>query len=208
MWELKDGSGLTPREIPKRKAEEAAAQAKRDAWRPPRLSLPIQHDPSKLLPVFTSEVLRAIEVKSTDQTKTYIVNLLDYTCTCPLCLEIHSGVPSRDFGRICKHIIIALRGKYLVSQLPPIAKGIAENGYPYAAFGVYPGRFANDLNGNPIYITGKNQDGWINVFALTRRDGVNYFRYGFNVIRKSWCRTMESGGYNWAPPKIDESILY
>ena len=91
-------------------------------------------------------------------------------------------------------------------KLPPIARGIADNGYP-EAFGVYPWRFGNDLNGNPIYVTGKNQDGWINVFALARRDGVNYFRYGFNVESKRWCRIMASGAYDRTKPPIDESIL-
>ena len=206
---------LTPAELPQtddearrqREWDEWKATHFRQCWKPPRLTLPIQTDPLKLLPVFSGDSLRAIEVKSSDWTKTYIVNLLDYTCTCPLCSEIHAGIPPRDFGRLCKHIIIALRGEKLVAQLPPIARGIAENGYP-RAYGVYPGRFANDLNGNPIYITGKNFDGWINVYALTRRNGVNYFRYGFDTKSKSWCRIMTSGAYNWTKPQIDESILF
>jgi hypothetical protein len=179
----------------------------RQCWKPPRLTLPIQTDPLKLLPVFSDDSLRAIEVKSSDWTKTYVVNLLDYTCTCPLCLEIHAGIPPRDFGRLCKHIIIALRGEKLVAQLPPIARGIVDHGYP-KAYGVYPGRFASDLNVNPIYITGKNFDGWINVYALARRNGVNYFRYGFNTKSKRWCRIMTSGAYNWTKPQVDESILF
>ena len=161
--------------------------------------------PFKLLPVFSDTSLRSIEVMSSDRTKTYIVNLLDYTCSCQLCLEIHSGVPPRDFGRLCKHIIIALRGKNLVAQLPPIAKGIVENGYP-EAFGVYPGRFAEDLYGRPIYITGKkNYDGWINILALLRRNGVNYSRFGYNVNSRRWY--FKNLSYLYLP-KIDESILY
>ena len=208
MWKLKNSLGITPREIPKWKAQKAAAQAEREAWRPPRLTLPIQNEPSKLLPVFSDDVLRAIEIQSTDRTKTYIVNLLEYTCTCQKCLEIHSGVPARDFGRLCKHIIMALRGYNLVAKLPPIARGIAENGYPDAAFGVYPGRFGNDRNGNSIYITGKNQDGWISVIALAQRNGVNYFRFGFNVISKRWYRALWLGDFSRKKPPVDESILY
>jgi hypothetical protein len=213
---------LTLAELPQ-SAEETRRQKKwdewkaahlRQAWRPPHFTMPILTDPLKLLPVFSDESLRAIEVKSSDWTKTYIVNLLDYTCTCPRCVEIHAGVPSRDFGRLCKHIIIALRRVELVAQLPPIARGIVDNfhwhshsSYP-KPFGVYPGRFAKDLNGNDIYITGKTFGGWISIFALTRRDGVNYYRYGFNVINRRWCRIMRSGAYNWRKPPIDESILY
>jgi len=185
IWQLRNSLGETPREAFNRVVERESKQREKAAWRPPRVNLPIQHDPSRLLPVFSDESLRAIEVKSSNWQNTYIVNLLEYTCTAPLCLEIHSGVPPRDFGRLCKHIIIALREKNLVSQLPPIARGIAEHGYPQA-FGVYPGRFANDLNGNPIYITAPNYDGWLNVFALRRRDGVNYYRYGFNIKTGVW----------------------
>lgn len=207
MWNLRNSSGQTPREIFNSVIELERRKRERAAWRPPHLTLPIQHDPSRLLPVFSEESLRTIEVKSSNWKETYIVNLLEYTCTCSLCLEIHSGVPARDFGRLCKPIIIALREKNLVTQLPPIARGIAENGYP-DAFGVYPGRFANDLNGNPIYITGKNYDGWISVFALRRQDGVNFYRFGYNINSKNWLQTFGSGLFYRRHPKIDESILY
>jgi hypothetical protein len=145
------------------------------------------------------------------------VNLLDYTCACPQCIIIHSDIPLRDFGRLCKHVILALRARNLVSQLPPIARAIAANGAPYKAYGVYPGRFANDRNGNSIYITGQNYDGWINVFALCWRGGVNFYRFGFNVRTKAWNYTDKSetlrhrleGDRMLAPnPNADESILY
>ena len=197
--------------IPSAPAKVAPAQTRKPKEKQPSGSTPpIQNESAKLLPVFTDDLglLRGIHVKSTDGTKTYIVDLLDYTCTCPLCLEIHSGVPARDFGRICKHIVIALRRFDLVPQLPPIAKAIAENGYPDAAFGVYPGRFGNDRNGKPIYITGKSSDGWINVFALAQRNGVNYFRFGFNVISRRWHRSFSWGGFSRKKPPVDESILY
>lgn len=204
---------LTPAELPQ--ADDEARRQKewnewkvahfRQCWKPSCLTLPIQTDPLKLLPIFSDDSLRAIEVKSSDWTKTYVVNLLDYTCTCPLCLEIHLGVPLRDFGRLCKHIIIALRERKLVAQLPPIARGIVENGLPYDAYGIYPGRFAEDLYGRPIYITGKNYDGWINVFALLRRNGVNYSRFGYNVNSRRWY--FKNLSYLYLP-KIDESILY
>jgi ankyrin repeat protein len=213
MWNLRNAFGQTPRDVSNSVIEREQRERERAAWRPPRLTLPVQHDPSRLLPVFYDESLRAIEIKSTDWTKTYIVNLLDYTCTCQLCLEIHSGVPARDFGRLCKHIIMALRGKNLVAQLPPIARGIVENGYPYAAFGIYPGRFATDLNGNPIYITAPNYDGWLNVFALRRRDGVNYYRYGYNVKTGVWNYSDRSGTIchdRVGSPKlnVDTALLY
>jgi hypothetical protein len=187
------------------------SQRRRLIWdlaRPIRLTLPIQKDiHCKLLPAFTDEALRAIEVQSTDWTKTYIVNLLDYTCSSQDCMKLHSGVPPLDVGRICKHIIIALRDKNLVGQLPPIARGIVENGYP-EAFGIYPGRFAKDLVGNPIYITGQNAKGWLNVFALRLRNGVNYYRYGYNVIERRWWCNEERGMLYWHLPKIDESVLF
>lgn len=186
------------------------SQRRRLIWdlaRPIRLTLPIQRDiHSKLLPAFTDESLRAIEIKSSDWTETYIVNLLDYSCTCSKCLEIHSGAPPRDVGCICKHIIIALRDKNLVGQLPPIARGIVEHGYP-EAFGIYPGRFANDIDGNPIYITGQNEKGWVSIFALKRRAGVNYYRFGYNLNEKRWWCDNERGMLSWRLPRLDESIL-
>ncbi len=205
IWNLRNSQGQTPRDVLEGVIEQERLRSEREAWRPPRLTLPIQTEPAKLLPVFSGEAFRAVQIKSSDWTKTYIVNLLDYTCTCPRCLEVHSGVPARDYGRLCKHIILALRGQNLVAQLPPIARGIAENGLPYEAFGIYPGRFAEDLYGRPIYITGKNYDGWINVFALLRRNGVNYSRFGYNVNSRRWYFKNLSCLYL---PKIDESILY
>jgi hypothetical protein len=217
VWNLRNHLGETPHEAYNRVVQRERRELERKSWVPPRFEIPIQTDPLKLLPAFCDESLRLVEIKSSDWTKTYIVNLLDYTCTNPQCIEIHSGVPPRDFGRLCKHIILALRARNLVPQLPPIARGIAENGYPDLAFGVYPGRFTNDRNGNPIYITGRNYDGWINVFALWRRDGVNYYRFGFNVRTKAWNYTDKSGtlrhrleGERMLDPKpnVDESVLY
>lgn len=205
MWNLKDSSGQTPRDVLEGVIEQERLRVEREAWRPPRQTLPIQTKPSRLLPVFSDKALWAIQIKSSDGSKAYVVNLLEYTCTCPLCLEIHSGVPLRDFGRLCKHIVLALREQKLVTQLPPIARGIVENGLPYDAFGIYPGRFEEDLYGRPIYITGQNYDGWISVFALLRRNGVNYARFGYNVKSRSWYFKNLSYVYL---PKIDESILY
>ena len=145
LWNRRNVSGLTPRDILGNligqeaqfeilKAEHEQRDRERAAWRPPRFAGLTQTDPSKLLPIFFDESLHSIQIQSSDLTKTYIVNLLDYTCTCPLCIEVHSGVPQRDFGRLCKHIILALRRYNLVQNLPPIARAIAENGSPDAAF--------------------------------------------------------------------------
>jgi ankyrin repeat protein len=205
MWNLRNSQGQTPREVLAGVIDQERRRSEREAWRPPRLTLPIQTEPARLLPVFSGEALQAIQIKSSDQSKTYIVNLLEYTCTCPLCLEIHSGVPARDYGRLCKHIILALRKQNLVAQLPPIARGIVENGLPYDAFGIYPGRFAEDLYGRPIYITGKNYDGWISIFALWRRNGVNYSRFAYNVNARRWY--FKNLLYLYLP-KVDESLLY
>lgn len=230
LWNRRNVSGLTPLEILEHlmeqetqfeimKAEQEQRDRERAAWRPPRFAGPTQTDPSKLLPIFFDESLRSIQIQSSDLTKIYMVNLFDYTCTCPLCIEVHSVVPPRDFGRLCKHIILALRRYNLVRNLPAIARAIAENGSPDAAFGVYPGRFATDLNGNPIYITGKNYDGWLNVFALWRRGGVNYYRFGFNVRTRGWTfknregvnsyRIISCDNRMWtAKPNVDETTLY
>jgi hypothetical protein len=208
-WEPQNQSPpqIVPPPAPHVETEWERRQRERKSWVPPRVPLPIQHDSSKLLPVFTDESLRATQIKATTSRDTYTVNLLDYTCTSPHCMEIHSEVPPRDFGRLCKHMILALRQKNLVAQLPPIARGIADNGRP-EAYGVYPGHFATDLNGNPAYITGQNYDGWIGVFALKRRDGVNFYRFGYNVRGKRWTSFNDRGLVNLRPPKIDEAFLY
>ena len=210
MWNLRNSRGQTPRDVLEEVIEQERRQRERKSWVPPRLTLPIQTEPSKLLPAFSDESLRTIQIRATTSADVYTVNLLDYTCSNPLCKEIHSGVPPRDFGRLCKHIILALRQKNLVKQLPPIARGIAENGLPYDAYGIYPGRFAEDNYGRPIYITGPNYDGWVSVFALKRRNGVNYYRFGYNIKSKDSLQTMTSTGaaFYRACPAIDESVLH
>jgi len=194
MWNLRNSRGQTPHDVFHEVNEQERIQRARKSWVPPRLTLPIQTEPAKLLPAFFDESLRVIHIRATTSADIYTVNLLDYTCNNPLCLQIHSGVPPRDFGRLCKHIILALRQKNLVRQLPPIARGIVQNGHPDAAYGIYPGRFENDRNGNPIYITGPNYDGWISVFALRRRNGVNYYRFGYNINSNDCLQTMTSTG--------------
>jgi hypothetical protein len=66
-------------------------------------------------------------------------------------------------------------------------------------FGIYTGRFDRDKNGNPIYITGVNSSGWLNVFAPKRRDGKTYYRFGYKADEGRWA-------YG-ARPQIDEEIL-
>ena len=66
-------------------------------------------------------------------------------------------------------------------------------------FGIYTGRVDRDKNGNPIYITGVNGSGWLNVFALKRRDGKTYYRFGYNVNEERWAYGLR--------PQIDEEIL-
>lgn len=202
MWDLKNNYGQTPREIIDTGLDAEQRPKEWKLWKPPASILPIQDGSLTLLPIFTHESLKAIKV--THWNTIYTVNLLDYTCNCPLCVEIHSKAPPRDFGRLCKHIILALREKHLVAQLPPIARCMVGNP---RAFAVYPGRFATDPNGNTIYITGKNHDGWLNVFALKRPDGVNYYRFGYNANSKIWWCDDERGMDNWRSPKIDELIL-
>jgi hypothetical protein len=58
----------------------------------------------------------------------------------------------------------------------------------------------NDNNGNPIYITGLNNKGWLNVFALKRRGGKTYYRFGYNVNEGRW----DFG----SKPRINEEILH
>lgn len=202
MWDLKNSYGQTPRDIISTGLDAEQRPKEWRLWKPPDSILPIQDGSLTLLPIFTHESLKAIKV--THWNTIYTVNLLDYICNCPLCIEIHSKVPVRDFGRLCKHIILALREKHLVAQLPPIARCMV--GDP-RAFAVYPGRFATDPNGNTIYISGKNHDGWLNVYALKRPDGVNYYRFGYNANSKIWWCDDERGMDYWRSPKIDELIL-
>ena len=54
-------------------------------------------------------------------------------------------------------------------------------------YGIYQGRFEHDNNGNLIYITGVNTQGWLNVFALKRRDGKTYYRFGYNLNEERWA---------------------
>lgn len=162
--------------------------------------VPIQTAPTSpesalLLPEMTDESLRSIQARSSDGEHYYTVNLIDYTCTCPSFLEVHYKAPPRDFGRICKHICSALNRPEILPLLNPMCKAMVEEG-----FGVYPGRFGRDENGNIIYITGANTAGWINVFALKRRDGRKYYRFGYNLSEQRWA-------YG-SSPKINDRILH
>jgi len=150
---------------------------------------------SLLLPEITDESLKAIQVRSSDGEHYYSVNLMDYTCTCPSFIQVHSAAPPRDVGRLCKHICWELKRPEILPRLDPICLAMVREG-----FGIYPGRLDRDNNGNPIYITGVNTQGWLNVFALKRRDGKTYYRFGYNVNEGRWAYGSR--------PKINEAILY
>jgi hypothetical protein len=160
---------------------------------PPRTKTQTDETP-ELLPILSDESLRAIQVKSSDGTQNYTVNLLDYTCTCPSFVQDHAQALPFTFGRMCKHICAALDRAKLRSSLPSIAQAMVREGH-----GIYPGRIAHDLNGNLIYITAANSAGWLNVFALPRRNGKTYSRFGYNINEARWAYGMR--------PKIDESLL-
>ena len=150
--------------------------------------------PSNQLPDLKDESLRSIRVKSSDGKRYYSVNLLDYTCTCPSFLEIQSKAPPRDLGRLCKHICRCLNRRPILKLLSPICRAMVQEGR-----GIHPGRFGRDRRGNRIYITGVSSQGWLNVFALKRKDGRTYFRFGYNVKERRWAYGIK--------PNIDEGTL-
>jgi hypothetical protein len=82
----------------------------------------------------------------------------------------------------------------MLRLLSPIGLAIVQEG-----FGIYPGRFDRDRNGNLIYITGVNNSGWINVYALKRRDGKTYYRFGYNLNEQRWAFGVR--------PAVDRNIL-
>src|SRR5437867_1088304 len=134
------------------------------------------------LPELKDESLRSIQVRSSDGQRFYTVNLLDYTCTCSSFSEVHAKAPRRDVGRLCKHVCASLNRPKILMLLNPICLAMVQEG-----FGIYPGRVERDDNGNPIYITGVNTQGWINVFALKRRNGKTYYRFGYNPTEGRWA---------------------
>jgi hypothetical protein len=152
-------------------------------------------DPSIQLPDLKDESLRSIQVKSSDGARYYTVNLLDYSCTCPSFLEIQSTAPPRDVGRLCKHICRSLNRHPIRQSLNPICLAMVKEGY-----GIHRGHLNRDQNGNLIYITGVSSQGWLNVFALKRKDGKTYFRFGYSVSQRRWAYGIK--------PKIDEEILH
>jgi hypothetical protein len=151
---------------------------------PPNPELPVSSSETlpESLPKISDESLRSIQVRSSSSDRFYTVNLIDYTCTCPSFLEVHSKSPPQDFGRLCKHLCASLKRPEMLRLLSPIGLAIVQEG-----FGVYPGRFERDRNGNLIYITGVNNSGWINVYALKRRDGKTYYRFGYSLNEQRWA---------------------
>ena len=146
------------------------------------------------LPIFSAESLRAIKIKSSDGIQYYTVNLLEYTCTCPAFEKDHAQALPQEFGRMCKHICFALEHEKLTSFLPPIAQAMVNERH-----GICAGKTAYDLNGNLIYVTRSNSAGWLNVFALPRKNSKKYSRFGYNINEARWA-------YGIAP-KIDPTLL-
>jgi len=133
-------------------------------------------------------------VRSSKGTNYYTVSLIDYTCTCPSFTEDHAKAPPRNYGRMCKHICGLLNQRKFLPLLDPICLAMVTEG-----FGVCPGRMDRDMNGHPIYITGTNSSGWLNVFALKRVNGKKYYQFGYNVNENRWAYGNR--------PKIDEQLL-
>jgi hypothetical protein len=158
-------------------------------------SPPLISEPTLQLPELTDESLRSIQVRSSDRQRFYTVNLLDYTCTCASFSEVHATAPRRDVGRLCKHICASLNRPKILTLLNPICLAMVQ-----AGFGIYPGRVESDDNDNPIYITGVNTQGRINVFALRRRNGKTYFRFGYNLTERRWAYGQT--------PKVSVGTLY
>jgi hypothetical protein len=67
-------------------------------------------------------------------------------------------------------------------------------------YGIYPGRLDRDRNGNLVYVTGANSNGWVNVFALKRRDGKTYYRFGYNLNEQRWA-------YGTKPQVAEDSLF-
>jgi hypothetical protein len=151
-------------------------------------------EPLLQLPEITDESFRNVRVRSSDGQNFYMVNLIDYTCTCPSFLADHSNAPQRSFGRMCKHICRSLNDRKILPLLNPLCRAMVEEGY-----GILSGRFDLDKNGNTIYISGVNAQGWLNVFSLKRKDGKKFYRFGYNIIEGRWA-------YGQGP-KINEEIL-
>lgn len=155
----------------------------------------LDHEQSLLqLPQITDESLRAIQIPSSDGLQSYSVNLVEYTCTCPDFVKVHANTPEREVGRMCKHICRALNNEQILPLLSPICLTMVLEGH-----GIHPGKSGQDENGNPVYVTGANSQGWLNVFALKRRNGKTYYRFGYNVIEHRWAYGQK--------PKIDERIV-
>ena len=148
-----------------------------------------------LLPNIADESLRSIQVRSSSGEGNYTVNLVDFTCTCPSFVEDHAMASARDAGRLCKHICHALNRPEILPHLHPICLAMVKEG-----FGIHPGRLDRDENGNLVYITGTNAKGWLDVFALKRRDGKTYYRFGYNLNEGRWAYGRS--------PKINEEILF
>jgi hypothetical protein len=147
------------------------------------------------LPEFSDESFRNLHVRSSEGAGYYTVNLIDYTCTCPSFVNDHSKASRCEFGRMCKHICKSLNNQQILPLLNPICRAMVKEGY-----GIYPGRFELDENGNTVYVTGVNSEGWLNVFALKRKDGKNYYRFGYNINERRWAYDEH--------PKVNEKILY
>ena len=162
---------------------------------------PISNSPYQL-PEITDEAFRSIQVRSSDGQKFYSVSLVDYTCTCPEFLENHQSAPKLDFGRLCKHLCAALNNPKFFPYLGPMCQAIVAE-----RFSVTPGRFDVDKNGNPIYITGTKNNGWLNVFALKRKKGKTYYRFGYNALEQRWAYGVRAPVDDSKLPKLSEFDL-
>jgi hypothetical protein len=157
----------------------------------------VLRDPLEL-PVFDEEKDRSIRVKSSDQSSSYIVNLFDFTCTCPDFLERRCNVPKRNLLRACKHICRTLGSKSRRKLLSRLQDALISNSI-VADIGIYPGCIREDDLGNLVFVSEPTNEGWINIIAPVWKNKISetYDHFGYNIQEKRWSYGLRPGIRNF-----------
>lgn len=109
-----------------------------------------------------------------DPAVSYEVDLRDLSCSCPDYLARHCFVDEFDFGRLCKHLAVAIRNAV---GLSPLEEAIVRDGRSRSYHRVPLGMRGEFILGvTPGYP-------WTDVFTET---GGAWKRFGYSLVERRW----------------------
>lgn len=139
-----------------------------------------------------------IDVASTGRPgKSYKVDIVSQTCTCPDFLSHRSRfIPSDHMGRFCKHLMATLQARGAFDYTDKWLRAIAHAGHggPYDAWIVRAPRTSDML------VTASYGTQWINIYAHSKRSGERIADASGEILQYGWMPTERRWSYGESPP--------